>query len=230
MERPTRIANNHQDRLCLTGDFASCPIYQGQGIAATVGGAAATTAAPVRDRAPSSTRPALGGRPRPADTMDEARAPGPSRTVSAGNIGPRPRPGGISLPVATIGLLVLAGVIIGLAFFIQGALGDDDDDAASPDPTRTPTSASTRTGTAATTGTVRPGTGTPTTPGTPGTATRTATGTPGATGDTYKVQPGDTCGAIAAANNTTFEELRRLNPAIDADCTNLAVDQVIRLR
>ncbi len=40
-------------------------------------------------------------------------------------------------------------------------------------------------------------------------------------GTTYEVQPGDTCGAIAAKFNITFEELRKSNRTIDEGCTNI---------
>lgn len=52
--------------------------------------------------------------------------------------------------------------------------------------------------------------------------TPAVSGTPqGSTGATYEVQPGDTCGAIAAKFNTTFEELRRVNRTINDGCTNI---------
>jgi len=149
------------------------------------------------------------------------------------------------MPAATVGLFVLAAVVIALAFWVQSLVGDDNnkkqlsplDVQQTQQALRTATPGGQTTAQPPRTGTV----GTPganstasasTTPGTPANRTpgATTTGTPGATGKTYKVQPGDTCGKIAGDNNMTFEQLRQLNPEINADCTNLNVDQVIKLQ
>ena len=114
----------------------------------------------------------------------------------------------------TIGLFALAAVIAVLAFVITSISGGDDDGGLTPAEQRSTQTAQAKTPTVART---TPGTTTPGTPGTTasGTARATASGTPGAGGRTYTVKSGDTCGAIAAANNTTVEEIRRLNPSID---------------
>ena len=66
----------------------------------------------------------------------------------------------------------------------------------------------------------------------PVTPTRTATPapTPTAAPTTYTVQPGDTCFSISIAFGITQQQLRALNPAINSDCTNLFVGQVLRIR
>ena len=45
----------------------------------------------------------------------------------------------------------------------------------------------------------------------------------------YQVVPGDTCAAIASAHGITVEALRAENLAIDANCTNVQVGQVLAL-
>jgi hypothetical protein len=216
LEKPTRIAPNHQERYCLASTYVSCPIYQGEGIAATLSASGpASRAEPAAAATTTSTarleRPGAASRP-PRLGMERTSPEGP-----------RPRPGGVSMRNLTIGIFVLAAVVLGFSFWL---LTQGDDDGGSPaNPTRTPAS----TTTAATTPS------TPTTPGTgtPGT-TPTGTITPGAGtptrgpgGNTYTVQEGDTCSAIAAQFNTTFEELRRLNPEINDECTNLIAGEDI---
>ncbi|MCA9831980.1 MAG: LysM domain-containing protein [Dehalococcoidia bacterium] len=228
LDRPTRIAPNHQERYCLSSQFSSCPIFQGEGIGATLaasGGPATPPPAPAAAGA-SLDRPSSGARlDRPG--ARPARSPAAERAAGSLSASPRPRPGGLPLPVLTIGLFIGAAVIIGLAFLIQRVVGGDDGGTpAGPGVTQTRTV--TGANTAAPTGTQSPGaartpSGTATVTGTPG------TGTPASAAGTYTVQAGDTCSAIASQFNTTFEELRRLNPAIDADCTNLQVDQVIKV-
>ena len=46
---------------------------------------------------------------------------------------------------------------------------------------------------------------------------------------TYKVVPGDTCGAIAASFAVELPKLLAANPAINADCTNLAAGQTVNI-
>jgi LysM repeat protein len=153
------------------------------------------------------------------------------------------------MPAATVGLFVLAAVVIALAFWVQSLVGGDDGKkqvspvdiqqtqqalrATTPggqstvQPPRTVTVGTPGANSTASASTT-PGTATSRTPG--ATTTGTVSTTPGATGKTYKVQPGDTCGKIAGDNNITFEQLRKLNPEINVDCTNLNVDQVIKLQ
>ncbi|KAF5387207.1 hypothetical protein D9757_006844 [Collybiopsis confluens] len=47
-------------------------------------------------------------------------------------------------------------------------------------------------------------------------------------GPPYTVISGDTCANIAAKLSTTFQELEACNPSINADCTNLAIGQVLQ--
>lgn len=228
LERPTRIAPNHQERYCLGSQFGACPIFQGEGIGATLAASATPAAAtpPPTAAGPSLERPSSSGPRLDRPGARPGRTPSADRPASSLS-GPRPRAGGLPLPVLTIGLFVGAAVIIGLAFLIQRVVGGDDDGTpASPGVTQTRTVQGNTT--PAATGTQSPGpaqtpNGTSTATGTP------RTGTPSAGGNTYVVQSGDTCGAIAAEFNITFEELRRLNPEIDADCTNLQVDQEIKV-
>jgi LysM repeat protein len=45
----------------------------------------------------------------------------------------------------------------------------------------------------------------------------------------YVVKSGDTCGSIASKFNITVEELLRANRTIDSDCTNLRIDDTLRI-
>lgn len=57
--------------------------------------------------------------------------------------------------------------------------------------------------------------------GSVGTPAVTSGTPPPSSGSTYEVQPGDTCGAIAAKFNITFDELRKSNRTINEGCTNI---------
>jgi len=127
------------------------------------------------------------------------------------------------MPAATIGLFALAIVLIAIAFLIsqavdgngsnqpteadafatQNALKTAQSGNQTPQVTQTAQSNQTPAGTQ---------TQTSETPG----ATRTTTG--GAGGGTYTVKPGDSCSAIATANNTTVEKLMQANNITDPDC------------
>lgn len=235
---PTRIAAGHQETYCLGANHPTCPVYQGEGVP--------RTAAPASPPAPPAREPASAGRaPRVAGPAP-AKGPGPRprppgdrgrRPPGAGS--PRPRAGGISMPVATIGLFVMAVVVIGIALLISQAIGDDDGGQGAYDPGVLATTAAQKTAQAAKTpagdATKTPGTGTPatartpTTPGTPKTTTATTTGTPGASGKTYKVVAGDTCGAIATAHNITLEQLLAVNGMTEDDCASLQIGQELKL-
>lgn len=52
---------------------------------------------------------------------------------------------------------------------------------------------------------------------------------PGAGGGTYTIAPGDTCGAIATANGVTLQAFLAANPVIDAECSNLKADQIVKI-
>lgn len=151
------------------------------------------------------------------------------------------------MPVATIGLFALAVIVIALAFAINNLVGGNGDDS-------TPSSAdvvATRAAQKATE-TARAGGGQPPTqpaqtqqPGnlTPGAATATlapgqtrtttavaGSATPGgAAAKTYTVKSGDTCGAIASANNVTLQQLLTANNKSEDDCTKLQVGDVLKL-
>ncbi len=226
MERPTKIASNHQERFCLGPDHQTCPIFRGEGVAATTPATAATGATAAAPR----TRPETAGLDRPR----AANRPQPERPLKAGTLGPRPRPGGMSMRTMTIGLFALALVVVVLAFAIMriaGSGGDGGPTQAEVASTRTAQAKTPTVAANATVATPRPGTpGTvATASGTPGTPRPTVTGTAGTGSKTYKVKSGDNCGSIASDHNTTFEELRRLNPEINTECSNLAIDQVIKL-
>jgi LysM repeat protein len=50
-----------------------------------------------------------------------------------------------------------------------------------------------------------------------------------ATANRHRVVSGDTCGSIAARYNVTVEALLRANTRIDPGCTNLAIDDELRI-
>lgn len=134
-----------------------------------------------------------------------------------------PRPFGI-------GLLFAGGVLA----FVAGACGGGDDNGdegkgvritdpakvASSTPIQNPVLYKIQGDTVSTSGgataTVQPGTN-------PG-ATATRTGP-----QTYKVVAGDTCSTIAAKFNVTVDALLRQNTRINADCSNLNVDDQLRI-
>jgi LysM repeat protein len=125
------------------------------------------------------------------------------------------------MPAATIGLFALAIVLIAIAFLISQAVdGNGSNQTTEADAFATQNALKTAQAGDQTTqvtqtaqGNETPaGTQTQTTPG----ATRTTTGTAG--GGTYTVKPGDSCSAIATANNTTVEKLMQANNITDPSC------------
>jgi LysM repeat protein len=234
LETPTRIALPHQESYCLGANHVTCPVYMGEGI-------------PGRG-APAAQQPAAAGAvpgpraaPRRPFGQGPAGTPRPPRRPSPGTLGPRPRPGGISLPVATIGLFALAIVVVALAFIIQRVVDDGGGGTISPADAVATRDALNRTQTAQaasgtpTPPTQQPGTQPPGTPrtGTPANGTRTpgaGTPTPGGTGGrTYTVAEGDTCFSIAQANGVSLQQLLQANNLTEDDCTRLAVGQQLRL-
>jgi hypothetical protein len=248
LENPTRIATGHQETYCLGANHVTCPVFRGEGIGATsrpaAGGAAAAAATRgdgelPRGRAPRQPREgAFGGRREPAGAArgGGGRSPALERKRPAGTLGPRPRAGGVSMPIATIGLFAFAMAILALAFLINRAVGGDDDDGALSQADR---SASQFARTATESG--GSGNETPTNDQTPGnnqtpngnatTPAGGATATPGNGGsDTYTVVAGDNCGIIANKHSLTLEQFFDLNPDIDESCQNLNIGDEVRVR
>ena len=244
MANPTRIASAWQENYCLVANHETCSVFLGEGTPATSQSSApipaplprpgANRGQPAGSRAPkaplpgaASTRPQL---PRPGSDQ----SPATRKPRDAGSLGPRPRPGGISMPAATIGLFALAIVIIGITIFILSSAGGDDGQLSGADALAT-TQALSQTQQAQTprvANTVVPGQTTQPgqTPGTPGTP-RTATGstTPGAGGREYEVKSGDFCSTIAEANNITLAALLQANNMTEDACTRLQVGQKLKL-
>lgn len=223
LARPTRIAPQHQESFCLVANHVSCPVFQGQGVEQTTRGAAAAGAAAATAASvpPLAEETAPGPGPRAPRQQRPQRPQRPGGT--AGTLGPRPRPGGISMPAATIGLIVLAVAVVGLAFLVQSLLGDDDPEISPADIVATNQAAQTPTeddgdGDASPTqgGAVTSPTSAVASP-TQATASPTTAGGNG--GTTYVVQPGDFCSTIAAENGTTVEEIIAANPDVGPDCT-----------
>ena len=258
LPNPTRIASPHQESYCLGANHVTCPVYLGEGVPKTVPAAAAgagaagafTTGAPSRPVEESETVRGPQGSQRPPSRRPFEPGPGgaPGGTVrgakrqSPNALGPRPRTGGVSMPVATIGLFALAVIVIALAFAINNLVGGggDDSNLSSADvvatraaekasqtakaggaPTNAP--AQTQTPGGAATATLAPGQ-TRTTTATAGSATPG-----GAAAKTVTVKAGDTCGAIASANNITLQQLLTANNKTEDDCTRLQVGDVLKL-
>lgn len=240
---PTRIAAPHQESYCLGANHVTCPVYLGEGVPGAEQRAPRPQAA-VAPPPPETVRgPRQGSRQAFGGGRAGAAPPGNQRPArrqpSAGTLGPRPRSGGVSMPVATIGLFALAVVVIVLAFAIQQLVGDSGGGDQSPADAvatknalnQTATAQAAGTGTGQTPTTRTPGTGTPGTPGTAATGTRpatTGTPSPGATNGAvkrYTVKDGDSCFAIAIANGVTLQELLQANKLTEDDCTRLKVGQ-----
>lgn len=237
---PTRIATPHQETYCLGANHVTCPVYLGEGVPRPQA-AAAVAPPPPSNVAPAAAQQGQVRGPRPGQRSASQGEQRPKRPVNPGTLGPRPRSGGISMPVATIGLFALALVVVLLAFGIQRLVGGGDDNTVSPADAVATRDALNKTRTAqaggngqtqppATQQTQQPGT--TQTPGATqtGTANRTttATGTAGA-GRTYKVKSGDSCFSIALDHNVTLQALLDANKLTEADCTRLAVDQELKI-
>ncbi len=220
---PTRIATHHQENFCLSANYASCPVYQGEGVEATTqqpAEPAATAAATTgmadgeeglvepADESEGAFEPAAASTPMAATTERMAAA---SRGMTSAMRGLR-RPsleGELSMRAATVSLFVLAAIVVVIAFLVNREIGGDDAaavPAATEAPASTPTPAATEAPTPAPTPvpTATP-TPIPTEPPTP-----VPTEPPAVS--TYIVQPGDTCGAIASEFDLTLDELIAANP------------------
>lgn len=246
LPNPTRIATGHQENYCLGANHVTCPVYLGEGVpgaAAAGAGAAARASAPTMARAPSPVQTVRGpqardngGARRPAAPQRDGRpAPQRPRRPNPGTIGPRPRSGGISMPVATIGLFVLAIVVIVLAFAIDQLVGGGDGGQLSPAET-VGTQTAQQTANAAGQQTQPAGQTSPAANQTAGASPSAASKTPGASSSaaaggakTWVVKSGDYCSTIAEASNITLQQLLDANKMTEADCNDLKVDQVLRL-
>lgn len=257
LPNPTRIASPHQESYCLGANHVTCPVYLGEGVPKAVPAPPAgpfTTGAPSRpaDEGETVRGPRAGQRPpsrRPFEP-GTAAAPGAAarpakRPQNTGALGPRPRAGGVSMPVATIGLFALALIVIALAFAINNLVGGGGDDSKLSSADVVATRAAEKATQTAKAGGTQPTQPPPTQqPGsqTPGAATatlapgqtRTTTAvagsvTPGGSAKTYVVKSGDTCGAIAIANNITLQQLLTANNKSEDDCTKLQVGDVLKL-
>lgn len=245
LDTPTKIATQHQERFCLGPDHPNCPIFKGEGLARSGRTAAASAGATVAAGSPLDRASRAGGEAesvgKPVRAPRAPQRPTPDRPFKVGNgpgLSPRPRAGGISMRTMTIGLFILAAVVLALAFLIQNVVGGDDGPSlASTNATQT--ALAPKTATASGTRTVAAGTSsataansatataqanrTPTGSATTGTSTAPAAGT-------YTVKAGDNCSSIADGNGVTVDQLRQLNPTIDAGCSNLQPGQVLKLK
>ncbi|MGE3073652.1 MAG: LysM peptidoglycan-binding domain-containing protein [Dehalococcoidia bacterium] len=240
LPNPTRIATPHQDKHCLGANHVTCPVYLGEGVpqtqqrppAAAAGAAGVAAGAAASSAASGSETPVRG--PRPGQRPRSQTEPRQKRP-STGALGPRPRSGGISMPVMTIGLFALAIVVIAIAFAIQNLTDDGNNGGISPGDSVATSAAVDKTRTAQAGGAGQtPGANTTQTPGTSQTPTGSqtaaasktpATGTPGSGSKTYIVKAGDFCGTIAQDNGVTLQELLDANNMTEDDCTTLAIGQ-----
>ena len=247
LPNPTRIATPHQEKHCLGANHVTCPVYLGEGVPARPAAGAAPAPAPANtSQAPAGTTEAPVRAPRAGQKQRSQGESRPKRPANAGTLGPRPRTGGISMPVMTAGLFALALVIVAIAFAIQNLVDDGDDGGLSPADTVATAAAVDKTRTAQAAGgqPTQPANGTQApggsqtatgsrTPGTAGptaTGTRTSgTGTPGAGGKTYVVKSGDFCGTIAEANGVSLAALLQANNMTEADCATLQIGKELKI-
>jgi LysM repeat protein len=119
-------------------------------------------------------------------------------------------------PARFLAPLALAAAILAVFLIVQGSVGGDGAQNASP-----PAAATTpkKSGSAK-----NNGTGTSPNAAPPATGTST---TPAGGRTTYTVRPGDTFGTIAAATGVTADEIQALNPT--ADPNSLTVGQKLRI-
>lgn len=223
LPNPTRIATHHQETYCLVANHVNCPVYIGDEVPGVTHAASTPAPQPVT---PSSVPPVGRSRPRRPPGSTDSGIPRPRRSAG-GTIGPRPRSGGISMPVATIGLFALAVVVLAIAFGITQLTNGNNNNTTLPlsgnTATTTTTVAAGGTATVPAEGTA---TGSVTAPA--GTAT-TTTGSGG--GSTYTVQDGDTCYGIAVANGISLDALEAANGGSgpDGKCQNLNIDDVLTI-
>lgn len=208
LPNPTRIASGHQDTYCLSDNHVTCPVYLGEAVSQTRQRGGAATAA-------TDAGPDPGGGP---------QTPPPGEGV----VSPRPRAGGVPMPALTIGILVLAAIVLGLAIWIQGLGGDDDDGLSPSDIVQTQEALETlQAGSPEATDTPENGIDTPTSePGSTETPATAVAETPTSSGQTtYTVVAGDTCTAIAEKNGITLEELLLANNLDNESCRSIQPGQ-----
>lgn len=225
LPNPTRIATHHQETYCLGPNHVTCPVYVGEevpGVARTAAAAPPPVSPPLARAGGGPPRGTAGGR-RPQSTGQMPRP----RRAPGGTLGPRPRSGGVSMPVATIGLFALAVVVVAIAFGITQLTSDGGSNKNNlnglTDSTATATlPPQTSTAPAAGSATAPAGSVTPA-----GSATASTTATGG--GGTYTVVSGDNCSAIAAANGVTLDQLYAANGGPDGKCANLNIGDVLTI-
>lgn len=243
LPNPTRIAQNHQETYCLGANHVHCPVYLGEGVpgaapqrTAAATGAAAPAARPQRQppppqgtvRGPQSRESTAPQRPRPAANGGQR----PVKRPNPGMIGPKPRSGGVSMPVATIGLFALALVVVGLAFWIDNTVGSGK----GSDPPQVAQFA-TQTALANAARTQQPGqtqqpanSATANAQATSQAKTPTGSATAPANGaKSHTVKAGEYCITIAEANNVSLEALLQANNMSETDCNELKIGQVLKL-
>lgn len=210
LANPTRIASGHQDTYCLSENHLTCPVYLGQAVSETRSGGKAAAAAAVDAN----------------DGEDQGATPPPEEGLA-----PRPRSGGIPMPALTIGILVLAAIVLGLAIWINGLGGDDGDGQVPSDILQTQTALQTQqAGTPGATVAPTNSADTPTSQsGTTPTATSpAATATPSGV-QTYTVVAGDTCTAIAEAHGISLEDLFLANDLDNDSCLLLEIGRELTI-
>ncbi|GAB4332118.1 MAG: hypothetical protein Kow0010_17810 [Dehalococcoidia bacterium] len=245
---PTRIASQHQENYCLGANHPACPVYQGQGVEATTTPPPARTGPPPLEplepqpprwsgaaAEPEPERPSRQPRRQPETQPFGSPAPGarprPPRRPATGRVGQRS--GGLSMPVATIGLFALAIVIVVIAFFINQALGNDDEPLSPADEFATNQALTQQAGGGGQTQTPAPReTATPEDGATP-TASPTENGgeptptQPSGNGQVHVVESGDTCSGIANQYGVTLQELLTANGMTEDDCLGIQPGQEI---
>jgi LysM repeat protein len=140
------------------------------------------------------------------------------------------------MPIITVALFALAGIVLAVAIVIQQMAGGDDGGKLSP--SDQVNANATNTALASTpqnsTGTQPAGTATGSrtaTSSTPpaGTTTPGAGSTPGTNAKTHTVAAGEFCATIAEGAGISLDQFFTLNPSVSRDCSNLAIGQVVNI-
>ena len=240
LPNPTRVATPHQESFCLTVEHPTCPIYQGEGVAATTQTAAVAAAAESstsegggEDEA-STTGPDWGKtEPTPPASSSPLTTPGGSGSSRPPRAPRRRREGdgAMSMPAATIALFALAIVVVIVAFFINRQLGDDNGGISPADSLATQSALRTETAARSTPTPAQPTPAQPTEPSAQPTTTAVPTQpsaeatTASGGGNVHLVVSGDTCGAIAGANGVTLQAFLDANNMTEDDCLSIQPGQ-----